>query len=99
MLRYAEHNNEGKVNFLRCSSALGKSVETVLTLLDLFEDVDFIKISEKNHEFYKIQLNEIKDLSPVLHNEKFQEVKSLIEECEKFQKNLLENDLTALDLV
>lgn len=99
MLRYAEHNNEGKVNFLRCSSALGKSVETVLTLLDLFEDVDFIKISEKNHEFYKIQLNEIKDLSPVLHNEKFQEVKNLIEECEKFQKNLLENDLTALDLV
>ena len=99
MLRYAEHNNEGKVNFLRCSSALGKSVETVLTLLDLFEDVDFIKISEKNHEFYKIQLNEIKDLSPVLHNEKFQEVKNLIKECEKFQKNLLENDLTALDLV
>ena len=99
MLRYAEHNNEGKVNFLRCSSALGKSVETVLTLLDLFEDVDFIKISEKNHEFYKIQLNEIKDLSSVLHNEKFQEVKNLIKECEKFQKNLLENDLTALDLV
>ncbi len=99
MLRFAEHNNEGKVNFLRCSSALGKSVETVLTLLDLFEEVNFIKISEKNHEFYKIQLNEIKDLSPVLHNEKFQEVKNLIEECEKFQKNLLENDLTALDLV
>ena len=99
MLRYAEHINEGKVNLLRCSSALGKSLETVLTLLDLFEEVEFIKILEKNHDFYKIQLNEIKDLSPVLHNTKYQEVKNLIEECEKFQKNLLENDLTALDLV
>ena len=99
MLRYAEHINEGKVNLLRCSSALGKSLETVLTLLDLFQEVEFIKILEKNHDFYKIQLNEIKDLSPVLHNTKYQEVKNLIEECEKFQKNLLENDLTALDLV
>ena len=99
MLRYAEHNNEGKVDFLRCSSALGKSVETVLTLLDLFEDVDFVKVLERNHNFYKIQLNEIKDLSPVLHNIKYQEVKNLVAECEKFQKNLLENDLTSLELV
>ncbi len=99
MLRFAVHNNEGKVDFLRCASALGKSLETVLTLLDLFEEVDFLKVLERNHSFYRIQLNEIKDLSPVLHNPKYQEVKNLIEECEKFQKNLLENDLSSLELV
>lgn len=99
MLRFACNNNGGKVDLLRCSSALGKSYETILTLLDLFEEVNFIKVSEKNCNFYKIMLNEIKDLSVVLHNEKYAEVKNLVEECEKFQKNLLENDLTSLELV
>ncbi len=99
MLRYAEHNSDGIVNLIRCSSALGKSLETVLTLLDLFEEVDFIKVMEKNNSFYKIKLNEIKNLSPVLHNIKYQEVKKLLEECENFQKTLLENDLTSLELV
>lgn len=99
MLRFAFNNSEGKVDFLRCASALGKSVELVLTLLDLFEEIGFIKVLERNNHFYKIELNEIKDLSPVLHSTKFQEVKNLLEECENFQKNLLENDLTALELV
>lgn len=99
MLRFAFNNNCGKVDLLRCASALGKSYETVLTLLDLFEEVEFIKVLEKNCNFYTVELNEIKDLSPVLHSEKYQEVRTLVEECEKFQKNLLENDLTSLELV
>lgn len=99
MLRFAFNNNGGKVDLMRCSSALGKSYETILTLLDLFEEVDFIKVFERNENFYKIELNEISDLSPVLHNTKYSEVRSLIEECENFQKNLLENDLLTLELV
>lgn len=99
MLRFACNNNNGKVDILRCSSALGKSIETVLTLLDLFEDVGFIKVLEKNFKYYNISLNEITDLSVVLHNEKYQEVKNLVEECENFQKQLLENDLSSLELV
>lgn len=99
MLRFAFNNNGGKVDLLRCASALGKSYETVLTLLDLFEEVEFIKVLEKNCNFYTVELNDIKDLSPVLHSEKYHEVRTLVEECEKFQKNLLENDLTSLELV
>lgn len=99
MLRFAHNNNDGKVDFLRCASALGKSVETILTLMDLFEEEDFIKIKEKNNCYYKVELTEIKDLSPVLHNTKYKEVRELIDECEKFQKNLLENDLSSLELV
>ena len=99
MLRFAVNNNQGCVDFLRCASALGKSVELVLTLLDLFEEINFINVLEKNNHFYKIELNEIKDISLVLHNEKFLEVKKLSEECEIFQKQLLENDLIELELV
>lgn len=99
MLRYACNNNDGKVDLLRCASALGKSYETILTLLDLFEEVGFIKISERNENFYKLQLNDVKDISPVLKNEKFQEVKALMEECHAFQKYLLEQDINDLGLV
>jgi len=99
MLRFAYNNNAGKVDLLRCCSALGKSFETILTLLDLFEEINFIKILERNENYYRIELQEITDLSPVLHSEKYIEVKSLIEECENFQKNLMESDLTTLELV
>jgi len=99
MLRFACNNNNGKVDLLRCCSALGLSYETILTLLDLFEEINFIKVFEKNEEFYFLELSEISDLSVVLSHEKYLEVKSLIEDCRNFQKNLLECDLTSLELV
>lgn len=99
MLRYACNNNDGKVDLLRCASAIGKSYETILALLDLFEEVGFVNISERNEYFYKLQLNEVKDLSPVLNDEKYQEIKSLTDECYKFQKSLLEDDIADLGLV
>ena len=99
MLRFAFNNNSGKVDLLRCSSALGKSYETILTLLDLFEEVSFIKILERNENFYRIELFEINELSSVLHSEKYAEVKTLVNECEIFQKKLLECDLATLELV
>ena len=99
MLRFAYNNNAGKVDLLRCCSALGKSFETVLMLLDLFEEVEFIKVLERNENFYRIELAEIIDLYSVFHCEKYSELKLLIKECEAFQKNLLECDLATLELV
>lgn len=99
MLRFACNNNNGKVDLLRCCSALGLSYETILTLLDLFEEINFIKVFEKNEDFYFLELSEISDLSVVLNHKKYLEVKSLIEDCRNFQKNLLECDLTSLELV
>ena len=98
MLRYAYNNNLGKVEILRCASALGKSYEVIYSILDLFEEVNFLKINEKNEDFYRIELKEIKNLTPVLESEKFKEIKNLIMECENFQKNLLENDISTLEL-
>ena len=99
MLRYAVNKNGGYVDVLRCSSALGKSTETVFALLDLFEDIGFIKILEQDGTNYKINLEEINDLSLILQNEKYNEVKTLVQECEIFQKKLVEDDLNSLALV
>lgn len=99
MLRYAVHNNDGKVDLLRCSSALGKSFETVLTLLDLLEETQFINVEERNYNYYKISLNDITDFNLILNNPKFNEVKDLISECEEFQKKLMTDDLNNIEIL
>ena len=93
MLRYACRNNNGKVDLLRCASALGKSFETILTTLDLLEDDKIINVSEKNCNYYKLTLNENSDISVIFKDPKFKEVQELIKECEIFQNNLMTADL------
>ncbi len=93
MLKYASHNNGGKVEIVRCASALGKSSKVVLMLMDLFEELGFIKISEKNSAFYIIEFLGIEDISKITDNPKFAQICELSLECEEFQKTLLEENL------
>lgn len=96
MLKFASHNNGGKVELVRCASFLGKSLKIFEMLLELFEQVGFIKILDKNSAFYTIEFLGVDDISKVLHNEKYAQIFELIIECEQFQKSLLEDDLTSI---
>lgn len=93
MLKFAAHNNNGKVELVRCASFLGKSLKIFEMLLSLYEEVGFIKILEKNSAFYMIEFMGVDDISKVLHNEKYSQIFELIIECEQFQKSLLEDNL------
>lgn len=93
MLKFASHNNGGKVDLIRCASFLGKSVKIFKALLDLYEEVGFIKISDRNDNFYTIKFLGIDDISKILHSEKYAQIFDMIVECEAFQKSLLEDDL------
>ena len=96
MLKFAAHNNGGKVELVRCSSFLGKSVKVFEMLLSLYEEVGFIRILESNSSFYMIEFLGIDDITKVLHSEKYAQIFELIIECEEFQKSLLEDDLTQI---
>jgi single-stranded-DNA-specific exonuclease len=96
MLKFAAHNNSGKVELVRCASFLGKSLKIFEMLLALYEEVGFIKILEKNSAFYLIEFIGVDDISKVLHCEKYSQIFELIIECEQFQKSLLEDDLAAI---
>ncbi|MBQ7126049.1 hypothetical protein IJO12_03085, partial [bacterium] len=98
MLKFAAHNNDGKVELIRCSSFLGKSVKIFEMLLALYEQVGFIKILDKNSAFYTIEFIGVDDISKILHTEKYTQIFELIIECEQFQKSLLEDDLTQIVL-
>lgn len=93
MLKFAAHNNNGKVELVRCASFLGKSLKIFEMLLSLYEEVGFIKILEKNSAFYTIEFLGIDDISKILHSGKYSQIFELIIECEQFQKSLLEENL------
>ena len=97
MLKFASNNNGGHVELRRCASYLGKSIQLIETLLELFEECGFIKIQQKNHSEYLINFNGVDDLAKVLHNPKYEEILNMAEECELFQKSLLEDDINEID--
>ena len=96
MLKFAAHNNSGKVELVRCASFLGKSLKIFEMLLALYEEVGFIKILDKNSSFYIIEFYGVGDITKILHSEKYAQIFELIIECEQFQKSLLEDDLEQL---
>lgn len=93
MLKYASHNNNGKVELVRCASALGKSVQVITKLMDLYEELGFIKIRDKNSAFYDVEFISFDDGFKILNNEKFAGIFELSLACEEFQKSLLEDRL------
>lgn len=93
MLKFAHNNNDGKVELQRCASFLGKSIPLFELMFDIFEEAGFIKILAKEKDFYKIEFIGVTELSKVLHSSKYALVLDMAEECEHFQKTLLEDDL------
>lgn len=98
MLKFAFNNNNGKVEFLRCASHLGKSFEVIELMLELFEESGFIKILERNKEYFIIEFIGVSNLEKVLHSSKYNLILDMAEECEQFQKTLLEDDLSELNI-
>ena len=96
MLKFACHNNGGKVELRRCASFLGKSYKVFELLFSIFDDVGLIKIKEKNKDYYVVDFGEISDLPKVLHSAKYQILTEMLDECEDFQRSLLEDDLFSL---
>ena len=99
MLKYASNNNNGIVELLRCASHLGKSISLLENMFDLFEEVGFIKIIERNEKVYQIEFIGIDNLSKVLNNPKYAEISEQAEDCALFQKSLLEDEINELELV
>lgn len=99
MLKFAANNSGGRVELLRCASHLGKSIKLIELMFELFEEAGFIKILERGAEEYKIEFYGISYLEKVLHSSKFALILDMAEECEHFQKSLLEDDIAELDLI
>ena len=96
MLKFACHNNGGKVELRRCASFLGKSYRVFELLFSIMEDTNLIKIKEKTKDYYIVDFTGKGDITCVLHSPKYSILTDLTEECEDFQKTLMEDDLYTL---
>lgn len=96
MLKYACNNNNGKVELRRFASYLGKSYQVFYLLFEIMQDCGIIKIKEKSTDYYIVEITKNSNITDILHSEKYSEFLDLVDECEQFQKNLLEDDLYSL---
>lgn len=99
MLKFASNNNGGKVEILRCASHLGKSIKLIELMFNLFEESGFIKILERSKDCYKINFIGTADIDKILHSSKYALILDMAEECEHFQKTLLEDEIEELQLI
>ena len=97
MIKFACNNNGGKIDLIRCAGFLGKSVKLIKLFLDLADECDIINIEEKNNLYYTVKMISMDNISSILHNPKYMEILNLAEECELYQKSLLEDDITDID--
>ncbi len=91
MLKYAHNNTGGTVELCRCAGFLGKSYAVFNTLFKIFEEIGLIKMLDKTPNTCKISYNEGVDLAGVLHNKHYAGLLDLIDECEAFQKSLMQD--------
>ena len=96
MLKFACHNNGGKVELRRCASFLGKSYKVFDLLFSILEDTNLITIKEKTKDYYVIDFTGEGEVTRVLHSPKYTILTDMIAECEDFQKTLMEDDLYSL---
>lgn len=93
MIKYAINNYGGKVEYVRCASSLGKSLEVVKSLFDLFAEFGCIEISQKTDSFCVICAKNSDNVSKILNSEKYEQIFELARECDIFRQSLLEDDL------
>lgn len=93
MMKFAMHNNDGKIELVRFGSFLGKSDEVILSLLKLLEDKGHIKVNEVTESYCKINLLDMENISNILNTEEYGQIFELAQECDIFRQSLLEDDL------
>ncbi len=96
MLKYSVNNNNGIVDLSRCAGFLGKSVTAVKCLFEVMSDSNIFDIVNRSDAEYSIQNFKAENALSVIQNPKFEEFLSVSEECELFQRSLLEDDVSAL---
>lgn len=93
MMKFACHNNGGKIELRRFASFLGKSYKVFELLFSIFEEAGLLTIKEKTENYFIIDFSGTEDISKILHNEKYVILSEMLQECEEFQQNLLEDDI------
>ena len=93
MIRYTCNTLNGDFNLTRAASALGLTNLVVESLLELFEDADMIKISERKEDSFLIQFINPAEISKIVQNPKYSEVIEQINTVREYKQSFMEKEL------
>lgn len=95
MLKFAHNNLNGLFNLERSASFLAQTEESVIELLNVFEECKMIKILNKGPNEYKIEFLASTDISKTLHTHSYKEFLSQILATQEYRTSLLEVELSS----
>ena len=96
MLKFAHNNKSGVFDLEKSACFLAQPKTTVVSLLDLFEESEMIKVLNKTETEYKIEFLSNTELSKTLHSRGYKQYLELIEEVREYKTILLESELSNL---
>lgn len=93
MIKYTCNNLDGLFNLTRAASALGVTNQVIETLLEMFEDVQMIKIAERDDNAFSIEFINSVELSKILHTEKYSEFVEMMNKINEYKNKFMTMDL------
>ena len=93
MIKYTCNNLEGNFALERAASALGVTGEVIETLLEMFEDVEMIKIIERGENSFVIKFLNSVELSKTLHTLKYAEFVELMNTISEYKHKSMVKDI------
>lgn len=94
MLKFAYNNLNGGFDLERSATFLAQTEETVIELLNVFEECKMIKILDKGPNEFKIEYIASPDISKTLHTSSYKEFLSQIITTQEYRESLLEAELS-----
>lgn len=95
MLKFSHNNLNGNFNLERSASFLAQTEETIIELLNVFEECNMIKIIDKGPNEFKIEYLASSDISKTLHTYSYKEFLSQILATQEYRESLLEAELSS----
>lgn len=95
MLKFAHNNLGGMFNLKRSAVFLAQTEETVIELLNVFEECQMIKILDKGPNDFKIEFLASPDISKTLHTSSYKEFLGQVIATQEYRESLLEAELSS----
>lgn len=96
MLKFAYNNKNGIFDIDRSASFLGQTKDTIIELLNVFEESEIVKVSEKGTCNFKIEFLSNGEISKALHTSSYKGFLHLANDSHEYKKSLLEAELSKL---
>lgn len=89
MIKYTCTTLNGEFNITRAASALGVTNDVIETLLEMFEDVQMIRITNRDENIFNLEFINSVELSKILHTSKYSEYTELMNTINEYKNKYM----------